>query len=232
MRIIGVFGALSLFLIADVLAGQAQAAKPVATPTAQTLDPCCAITSIDGETGIVTARVTVTGRMLAFKVTDAALLRSLRIGQTIIADFPAKRVSIKPAETCCAIVSADVPAGAATAVIPPQAPAAPGAPAGLGTHPYEVDGVEVVLISVQRSSGNTLTVRWQYRNTTSQPRQIGGSFRGMGWSEPFSLVYDAYIVDDSTKYPVLKDTAGNLVAAQHGAGKVVTLAAKGTHANQ
>jgi len=49
----------------------------------------------------------------------------------------------------------------------------------------------------------------------------------MGWSEPFSLVYHAYLVDarNRTKYPVLKDNRGNLVAGKHGGpGKVVVLA--------
>jgi hypothetical protein len=53
----------------------------------------------------------------------------------------------------------------------------------------------------------------------------------MGWSEPFSLVYDAYLVDARNKmrYPVLKDTEGNLVAGKHGGhGKVFVLEPKKT----
>jgi hypothetical protein len=313
MRISPVFAVLSLCLVVGSPAAQAQVVKPVVKPTVQNVDACCAITSIDGETGIVTARVTASRRALAFKVTDkvllgslrigqvisadlksrrvtvngvspcceivtlepdgiapccaitgingatglitarivatgreftfkvanAALLPALRIGQAISADFPANSVSVYPVDPCCAIVSA-VTADASSAVAKPAAPppakvpaasAAPEAPTGLGTHPYEVSGVEVVLMSVQRTSGNTLTVRWEYRNTTSQPRKIGESFGGMGWSEPFSLVYDAYLIDGRTRYPVQKDETGNLIAARHGAGKIVTIAAKETHAS-
>jgi hypothetical protein len=100
----------------------------------------------------------------------------------------------------------------------------------LGVHSYEVDGVEVALLSVERTSGGTITARWQYRNTTSQPKKLGESFGGMGSSEAFSLVWDAYVTDTGArmKYPILKDTKGEPVAAHHGGGKVVALPAKGT----
>jgi hypothetical protein len=61
-----------------------------------------------------------------------------------------------------------------------------------GTHPYEVDGVEVTLISAERVNPNEITLRWRYQNTTGAPKDIGGSFHGMGSSEAFTLVWDAY----------------------------------------
>ena len=104
-------------------------------------------------------------------------------------------------------------------------------PASLGVNDYEVEGVEVALLSVKRVSDGTLTVKWEYRNRTDQPKKLGASFKGMGWSEPFSLVYDAYLVDarNRMKYPVVKDTRGDLVAGKHpGHGKVVVLGPKQT----
>jgi hypothetical protein len=100
----------------------------------------------------------------------------------------------------------------------------------LGVHAYEVDGVDVALLSVERTSGNTITVRWQYRNTTTEAKKLGESFHGMGSSEAYSLVWDAYVVDTGAriKYPVLKDTEGEPVGARHGGRKVVVLPAKGT----
>jgi len=101
----------------------------------------------------------------------------------------------------------------------------------IAVNDYEVDGVEVALLSVKRISDGTLTLQWQYRNKTNEPKNLGESFKGMGWSEPFSLVYDAYVVDarNKTKYPVLKDTRGNLVAGKHpGTRKVVVLGPKQT----
>ncbi|MGB8475682.1 MAG: hypothetical protein WCE61_16500 [Candidatus Acidiferrum sp.] len=100
----------------------------------------------------------------------------------------------------------------------------------LGVHAYEVDGVEVALSSVERTSGGTITVRWQYRNTTAEPKKLGESFTGMGSSEAYSLEWDAYVVDTGArvKYKVLKDTKGDPVAANHGGRKVVVLPPKGT----
>ncbi|MGE5344798.1 MAG: hypothetical protein ACM3JH_02495 [Acidithiobacillales bacterium] len=105
------------------------------------------------------------------------------------------------------------------------------AQAAIATGDYEVPGVEVALLSVKRVSDGTLTVKWEYRNTTDQPKRLGESFKGMGWSEPFSLVYDAYLVDakNRMKYPVVKDTRGDLVAGKHpGRSKVVVLGPKKT----
>jgi len=111
-------------------------------------------------------------------------------------------------------------------------PAGKGAsPAAIAVGDYEVAGVEVALLSVKRVSDGTLTVKWEYRNTTDQPKKLGESFKGMGWSEPFSLVYDAYLVDarNRMKYPVVKDTRGDLVAGKHpGRSKVVVLGPKQT----
>lgn len=105
----------------------------------------------------------------------------------------------------------------------------PGGPC-CGTHAYEVDGVEVPLMSVERANPNEITVRWQYRNTTGEPKNIGESFHGMGSSEAFSLVWEAYVVDPiaRVKYPILKDDRGTPVAARHGGRKVVLLPTKGS----
>ena len=91
-------------------------------------EPCCAIIGIDAGTTVVTARDKA-GKTFQFSVTDAALLKTLRVGQSLHADFVTARVSIKygepccniikaavkPAEPCCAIVSIDAATGIATA---------------------------------------------------------------------------------------------------------------------
>ena len=41
---------------------------------------------------------------------------------------------------------------------------------GVGVH--EVTGVEVALTQVQRASGDTLTVRWSYRNRTQEAKPV------------------------------------------------------------
>jgi hypothetical protein len=104
------------------------------------------------------------------------------------------------------------------------------APAPLAVGDYEVDGVEVALLSVKRVSDGTLTVKWSYRNKTNEPKKLGESFEGMGSSEAYSLVWHAYLVDakNKMKYPVVKDSSGDPVAARHAPGKVVILGPKKT----
>jgi hypothetical protein len=139
-----------------------------------------------------------------------------------------KRSTVGPALVFALLLSGPAvgtrPAAAAPGHPAPEHAAA--AAAALGVGDYEVDGVEVALLSVKRVSDGTLTVKWEYRNKAEKPEKLGESFKGMGWSEPFSLVYDAYLVDarNRMKYPVVKDTKGNLVAGKHGGkGKVFVL---------
>jgi hypothetical protein len=98
----------------------------------------------------------------------------------------------------------------------------------IATSEYEVDGVEVALLSVNRVADGTITVKWEYRNKTDAPKELGASFTGMGSSEAFSLNYYAYLTDARarTKYPVLRDERGVPVAARHAGRKVVTLGAR------
>lgn len=100
----------------------------------------------------------------------------------------------------------------------------------IGVNDYEVEGVEVALLSVKRISDGSLTVKWEYRNKTDQPKRLGESFTGMGSSEAYSLVWHAYLADARAKikYPVAKDENSNPVGTKHGAGKVVILGPKKT----
>jgi len=79
-------------------------------PVAWAVDPCCAITSINAN-GRVTAKQLAGKRVFQFQVTDQTILRSLRVGQQVHADFTAMKVSVQPdgADPCCFIVQAAAP---------------------------------------------------------------------------------------------------------------------------
>jgi Cu/Ag efflux protein CusF len=129
----------SLFLAATILSclfASANAAEPVG------------ITAIDARAGVVTAR-DATGKLtLQFKVTDAALLKSLKVGQTVQADVGTQRVSIG-GPPCCAIVS--VQTGA-------QAPGATGsAMQNAGGDPLGTGGMPPVRIGSGKDYPNCST---------------------------------------------------------------------------
>jgi hypothetical protein len=63
------------------------------------------ITAIDVRTGVVTAMDAGKARKIQFKVTDAALLKRLKIGQKVQADLGTQKVSVDGAAPCCAIVA-------------------------------------------------------------------------------------------------------------------------------
>ena len=88
-------------------------------PDARALDPCCAITAIDARAGVVSAKETATGRIFQFKLSDAKLLGSLKVGQVVEADFKTGKVTVHPAgaqptNITGAIVNPAQPVGART----------------------------------------------------------------------------------------------------------------------
>src|SRR5271166_575870 len=98
------------------------------SPPLYAAGPCCSITAVDSRTGLVTGKENATGRMFQFQASNAALLKSLRPGTPVYANFTAKQVSLDGRNSCCQIVS--VSAGAAvTPVAPPTGvPATAAAP--------------------------------------------------------------------------------------------------------
>jgi len=67
-------------------------------------NPCCAIQSIDQATGVATAVNSTSGRTFQFKVGDARLLASLKVGQMVYANFGTGKVSVSGIQPCCGIV--------------------------------------------------------------------------------------------------------------------------------
>ena len=63
------------------------------------------ITAIDAKSGMVSAREIATKRTFQFQVNDAALLKSLKVGQVVQADFKTQKVSVDGIQPCCNIVN-------------------------------------------------------------------------------------------------------------------------------
>jgi hypothetical protein len=81
---------------------------------------------IDDEENRVLARGTATPVFIRFEVEDSAVLRSLRFGQDIHADLPAKQVSIDGTTLCCKIVERrDIPPHATEPTEPTEPPDPP-----------------------------------------------------------------------------------------------------------
>lgn len=56
--------------------------------------PCCTITDIDTKKGVVGARETVSGRQFTFKLNNPVLVRRIKVGQGVEADFAAGKVTV------------------------------------------------------------------------------------------------------------------------------------------
>ena len=70
----------------------------VLAPAAYAGAPCCSVTAVDAQTGVVTAKEAATGKVFQFQVKDAALLKSLKVGQKISADLKAMTVTLAAAK--------------------------------------------------------------------------------------------------------------------------------------
>ncbi|MEW6267739.1 MAG: hypothetical protein AB1689_00410 [Thermodesulfobacteriota bacterium] len=121
----------------------------------------------------------------------------------------------------CAVGLVAVVAGAAGAGAqePAATPAAqPGKP--LATEEHEVGEVEVTLLELKRTSGNTVTMKWQYENKSNEVKPLF-SRSGVYPQDPYMLAVEAYIVDPANKkkYLVIEDAKGVPVAAKHKEGK-------------
>jgi hypothetical protein len=77
----------------------------VAAPTAWAGAPCCTVTGIDAHSAIVTAKDKANGRPFKFHVTNRSLLRALRVGAPVYANFARKQVSLDGRSACCRITA-------------------------------------------------------------------------------------------------------------------------------
>jgi hypothetical protein len=86
----------------------------------------------------------------------------------------------------------------------------------LGVQEHEVGDVDVLLLEVKRTSGDTLTVRWKYVNKSGERKQLTN--QRTGWIDPYRLSYGAYILDAAhkMKYTLLTDPDKRPVAGRHG----------------
>jgi hypothetical protein len=77
---------------------------------------CCNVTAIAARSGVVTARETATGRSFQFRLDDASLVSSIKVGQVVEADFKTMKVTVRPAqiEPCCNITAVDAGSGVVT----------------------------------------------------------------------------------------------------------------------
>jgi len=150
----------------------------------------CTILELDAKRQAITAIERAGGRLFTFSVKEAAVFKSakrcerfdaplaqVQRDKTFAADFG----SADPKKPCCTLTTEIGGAGQA-----------------LGVRAYEVEGVEVILTELKRTSGDTVTARWQYCNGGKQPvefKQEGCV--GMGCT--YTLAEGVELLDGATR---------------------------------
>ena len=136
-RSVGFWALVLLALAVGILLAAASTQSQIPAGKAAAAKTPCQITSINAQTGIVSAKVDATGQAFQFKASDPTLVRSLKVGQQVYVDLQKRQVSLDGRVECCAITSISAPptAGAASANAKPgatsgQPSASPLAPGG------------------------------------------------------------------------------------------------------
>jgi hypothetical protein len=119
-------------------------------------------------------------------------------------------------------VTTPAPVATAPAATAPSSAAAP-ITTGALIQDHET-GVEVTLLEARRTAGDSVTVKWRYRNTLSNGVKIlqGGS----SWSEVYKLTMGAFFIDpvNKKKYLVITDAENIPLSSKHGDWQGYTLA--------
>lgn len=107
--------------------------------------------------------------------------------------------------------SAALRRGGAQAAPPATRPAPASAPQGpIAVEQHAQSGIEVALIDVRRTSGDTVTVKWEYRNRESKPQDLDSLWR-------YAIAERAYLIDPANKkkYMVVRDAENAPLGSDH-----------------
>jgi hypothetical protein len=176
-------------------------------------EPCCVVISVDARTGAVTAFERKSGNIFKFTAKNASAMKpcqsfeaelaGLKDGQAFAAKFGAGDLSrvaaagrVTPSEPCCSMTSAPGTAGRV-----------------LGVQPHsKYEGVEILLMSLERSKGDLVTATCLYCNGGSDPADLSGDIR--------DRVSDAKLLDteNQVQYRVERPGGGDVLVSDHGSG--------------
>lgn len=140
------------------------------------------------------------------------------------ADPPAQQAPAAAAAQPAASQPAGGPATDAAATAAPAVTPAPAAAAADAMVQDHETGAEVTLVECKRTGGDSVTVKWRYRNATASPIKVASG--GSGWRDTYQLTADTFFIDpvNKKKYLVITDDQRYPLASKHGDWQGVTLA--------
>lgn len=184
-----------------------------ATLAAASPEPCCSVVSLDAKRQAVTAIDRASAKLFSFKVESPKLYKSIQVGDRFDAPldtlqkgqaFAADVGGADPAKPCCSAITELGGAGQA-----------------LSVHPHDQSGVDVILTELKRTTGNTVTARWQYLNGGEEALRFEEKgCVGMGCT--YTLAEEMHLLDGATrtKHEVLRDETNQAVAQRYESSKL------------
>jgi hypothetical protein len=130
-----------------------------------------------------------------------------------------------PAQTQPADQAPPTPTAAAPVPAAEGTPtAAPAAAASADAMAQDHDtGAQVTLVECRRTGGDSVTVKWRYRNATNASIKL--SKGGSAWRDSYQLTADAFFIDpvNKKKYLVITDDQRLPLSSKHGDWQGVSL---------
>jgi hypothetical protein len=184
-----------------------------ASSPVRSAEDCCTILGLDAKRQAITAIERAGGKLFTFSVKDDAVFKTAKLCERFDAPlaqmqkdkvFAADFGKADPKKPCCTLTTEIGGAGQA-----------------LGVRPYEVEGVEVILTELKRTSGDAVTARWQYCNGGKQTVKFKAEgCVGMGCT--YTLAEDVQLIDGATrmKHGVLRVEGRQAIAERYTADKL------------
>ncbi len=181
---------------------------------ARTAEPCCSVLALDARTRTVTAIDRASAKLFSFTVNNPVTFKNVRLADHF--DAPIARTKVgsafaadigkvrNPLEPCCALTTELGGAGQA-----------------LGVRSHETSGVHVVLLELKRTSGNTVTAKWQYLNSSDDA--LAFEQKGcVGMGCTYTLAEEVHFLDGATrtKFEVLRDESNKAIAQRYEGSKL------------
>lgn len=190
------------------------AALILAAATARAAEPTQnIIVGLDAKRQAITAVHRESGKLFRFTVKEAKLFKSAKLCETFETPvvgmqkgkgFSADFGGADPNKPCCTLTTDIGGAGRA-----------------LGVRRYGQEGVDVILTEMKRTSGDTVTARWQYCNGGRQKLRFKEQgCVGMGCT--YTLAEEVHFLDGATrtKHDVLRDTGNKALAERYTSDKL------------
>jgi hypothetical protein len=148
-----------------------------ASPTSASNSACCSIISTNVSTRLVEAKQGTSGPGFEFSVPKSIPIQNLHVGESVWANFNARKVSLDGKTACCDIVSLGKSAALAPSETPP-ADSQSGKPSVPATNGARLAMMKLPVLTIAAGDTKTVTMGSRLASALTRPRVEGRTIEG------------------------------------------------------